>query len=307
MTPQFDISPEQEAKLSQYFYRQFFLKTPALTRHDVDLGGKTAMVTGSNTGLGLEAAGQLLDLGLSKLIMAVRNVRKAEDARGQLMEKLAPNSCQIEIWPLDLSSYDSVMELAERAKGLERLDIAVLNAAVYRIKEDFNPSTGFDEDIQVNYLSNALLMVKLLPILKEKANPRHPGRLVLVSSDAACWVRFSEKTSRPILAAFKQKSKDWGMQERYGTSKLLGQFFLTELARRVPASAVTIVAVNPGFCYGSELAREGNGKLAGFLVRVVTRVIGKPLYMGARSIVHAAAGFDQEIHGQYVEDGLIRP
>ncbi|KAJ2998647.1 hypothetical protein NUW58_g256 [Xylaria curta] len=306
MASKFDISPEQEARMSQWLYRQFFLKTPPLTRHDADLKGRTAIITGSNTGLGLEAAQQLLDLGLSELIMAVRDVAKAATARERLLKEQPQGSCDIKIWSLDLSSFQSVMEFVEQAKRLEHLDIVILNAALYKITQEFNPSTGYDEDIHVNYLSNVLLMVTLLPCFNTSKDG-HPGRLVLVSSEGASWARFAERTKRPILGAFKEKTENWGMQERYGTSKLLGQFFFTELARRVPSSMVTITTANPGFCYGSELAREGNGTFAGFLVRIAMRLIGKPLFMGARSIVYAAAGFGEEVHGQYIEDGLIRP
>lgn len=302
----FDITPEQEASTSRYFYRQFFAKTTPLTKRDVDLSGKTAIITGSNTGLGLEIARQLLDLGLSKLIIAARNVPKGEAARNDLLLGRATNSCEIEVWSLDLSSYESVTKLAEKAKGPASLDIAVLNAGIYKVTEEFNPSTGFEEDVQTNYLSNVLLMTLLLPILKEKSRT-NPARLVLVSSDTAAWAQFTERNSRPILAAFKTKSHKWSMQERYGTSKLLGQMFLTELAQRVPASVITLDATNPGFCYGSELARGGKGTFLGFLFGIFARLVGKPLRIGARTIVHAAAGFGEEVHGQYIEDGLMRP
>ncbi|KAK7954816.1 NAD(P)-binding protein [Apiospora saccharicola] len=320
---QFDISPEKEASQLRFLYRQFLAKTKEVDRDHVDLRGKTAIITGSNTGLGLETAHQLLDLGLSRLIMAVRNVPKAELARESLLRRHRPGSSSraiaIDIWKLDLSSYRSVVELAERAKGLDRLDLAVLNAGLYKLKEEFNPQTGFDEDVQVNYLSNSLLMVLLLPILQRTtqppAAPGGGGRLVLVSSDTACWAKFEERHARPLLGAFRQKTPGWSMGERYGTSKLLGQFFFRRLAARSgsgsgsgSAATPTLVAVNPGMCYGSELAREGDGSLAGRLFGVVQRVVGKPPRLGALAIVHAAVSFDHRAaHGQYVEDGLLRP
>ncbi|RCI12000.1 hypothetical protein L249_1075 [Ophiocordyceps polyrhachis-furcata BCC 54312] len=306
MAQRFSITPEKEATLSQYFYRQFFGKPPTLTRDDIDLEGKTAIVTGSNTGLGLDVARQLLDLGLTNLILAVRDVSKGESARLYLYQGRKPDSCHIEIIGLDLSSYDSIVDFAQRINDRESLDICVLNAGMFKAYESFNPSTGIEEAVQVNYISNALLMALLLPVLKGKAKS-HPGRLVLVSSDTAAWARFDERACRPILAAFKQKARAWDMQDRYATTKLLGQLFLTELCQRVSSSAVTINAANPGFCYGTELGREGKGTLLGFLVKVITRLIGKPCAMGALSIVHAAVGFGEEVHGQYVEDGEIRP
>ncbi|KAK5637400.1 hypothetical protein RRF57_013112 [Xylaria bambusicola] len=301
-TSLFKITPEKEATISQYFYRQLFGKTPVLARKDVDLAGKTAIVTGSNTGIGLEAARQLLDLGLSKIILAVRDVAKGETARKEL--SAGRDRADIEVWSLDLASYSSILEFSHRAKTLDHLDIVILNAGLYKVTESFNTSTGFEEAVQVNYLSNVLLMCLLLPTLKKKAQ-MPPARMVLVSSDTAAWVHF--KPTGPILASFKLKAEKWNMQERYGTTKLLGQMFVTILSKYVSPSIVTINASNPGFCYGTELQREGAGQFLGYVVAIITRLIGKPVTLGARTIVHAACNFGAEVHGQYVEDGEIRP
>ncbi|EED21269.1 short-chain dehydrogenase, putative [Talaromyces stipitatus ATCC 10500] len=305
-TPQFRLTPEKEASRSQWLHRQFLGKTPPLTKNDVDLTGKTAIVTGSNTGLGLETAGHLLDLGLTRLILAVRTVSKGERAREGLLAKRDPASCQIDVWNIDMSSYDSITEFVERAKTLDRLDIAVLNAGHFKELETFNSSTGYEECIQINYLSTMLLTILLLPLLK--ANPgAHPGRLVIVSSDMAAWAKFTERTERPILAAYKKKAAKWDMGERYATSKLLGQLFITKLADQIPASAVIVDLVNPGLCYGTDLARDGDGRLKGLLFKAAFRTFGKAPAIGALAIVHAAVSFDESAHGQYTEDGELRP
>ncbi|PTB63074.1 NAD(P)-binding protein [Trichoderma citrinoviride] len=293
------------ASKSQWLYRQLLGKTPPLAP-DVNLSGKVAIVTGSNSGLGLETARQLLRLGLSKLILAVRSESKGDAARKELQADTGAAPEEIEVWNLDLSSYESITNIAHRAKALDRLDIAILNAGLFQAKETFNPVTGYEQCVQINYLSSMLLMTLLLGALKSKPGAS-PGRLVLVSSDTAGWVSFKEQESRPILPIFKKKTEKWDMQERYGVSKLLGQFYLTELAKRLPASVVTIDAVNPGFCYGTALTRDGDGTLTGTLVNGFRRVIGKPSSVGALSIVHAAVSFGEEAHGQYTEDGEIRP
>jgi FlaA1/EpsC-like NDP-sugar epimerase len=77
--------PEKRAGVRAFLHRQLFV-TPPLP-HDVDLRGKTAIVTGSNAGIGLECARQLLDLGVSKLIIAVRNETKGEAARKNLLSE----------------------------------------------------------------------------------------------------------------------------------------------------------------------------------------------------------------------------
>ncbi|TGJ82158.1 hypothetical protein E0Z10_g6608 [Xylaria hypoxylon] len=302
-TLQFKITPEKEATVSQYFHRQFFGKTPELTKNDVNLSGNTAIVTGSNTGIGLEVARQLLDLGLSKLVLAVRDVAKGEIARNDLLAERA-GTHEIEVWSLDLGSYPSIIAFSDRAKTMERLDIVILNAGLFKVTESFNSSTGFEEAVQVNYVSTVLLLTLLLPTLKNKMQT-HPARVVLVSSDTAGWVQF--KPTGSILAGFKQNAKRWNMQERYGITKLLGQMFLTELSKHVPSSVVTINAANPGLCYGTGLSREGYGTVLGYIVGIFMRLIGKPVPLGARTIVHAACNFGAEVHGQYVEDGEIRP
>ncbi|KKP03452.1 hypothetical protein THAR02_04431 [Trichoderma harzianum] len=302
--PQFSITPEKEASTSQWLYRQLLAKTPPIAK-DVTLAGKTAIVTGSNVGLGLETARQLLRLGLSKLILAVRSESKGKAAREEILADKDAGTGEIEVWSLDLDSYDSIIQFANRAKALERLDIAILNAGLFQAKEAFS-STGYEKCVQINYLSTVLLMTLLLGALKTKPGGS-PGRLVLVSSDTAARARFKQSKSRPILATFKQKADKWDMQERYGTSKLLGQFYLTELAKKVPASVVTIDAVNPSFCYGTDLTRDGDGTLAGLLVNGFRRIVGKPPAVGALSLVHAAVSFGEEVHGQFTEDGEIRP
>ncbi|KAL6821699.1 hypothetical protein J3E69DRAFT_339148 [Trichoderma sp. SZMC 28015] len=302
--PQFSITPEKEASTSQWLYRQLLAKTPPIAK-DVTLAGKTAIITGSNVGLGLETARQLFRLGLSKLILAVRSESKGKAAREEILADKDAGSGEIEVWSLDLDSYDSIVQFANRAKALDRLDIAILNAGLFQAKEAFS-STGYEKCVQINYLSTVLLMTLLLSALKAKSGGP-PGRLVLVSSDTAARARFKESKSRPILATFKQKADKWDMQERYGTSKLLGQFYLTELAKKVPASVVTIDSVNPSFCYGTDLTRDGDGTLAGLLVNGFRRIVGKPPAVGALSLVHAAVSFGEEVHGQFTEDGEIRP
>jgi NAD(P)-dependent dehydrogenase (short-subunit alcohol dehydrogenase family) len=305
MAVTFDISPEKEASALQFLYRQFFVTPPPVSPREADVRGKTAIVTGANVGLGLETARQLLDLGCN-LILAVRDVKRGDIARQDLAHGRELPSDAIKVWQLDLSSYDSIKSFVDRASGLEHLDIAVLNAGIYKVFEDFSPS-GYEEGVQINYLSNVLLLTLLLPVLRDKKRGNAPGRLVLVSSDTASWSKFTERTSNPLLPAFKEKMSHWDMQERYGVTKLLGQFFLTELAKRVPASTVTVTSANCGMCYGSSIGREGKGYFVGFAFGIISRIIGRTCSVGARTFVHAAARMGDEVHGQYVEDAKLRP
>lgn len=107
-----------------FFYSQFFVtpKYPT-TSHE----GKTVIVTGANIGLGYEAAKHFVRLGAAKVILAVRSPEKGEEAR-KTIETSEKRSGVVEVWALDLASYDSVKAFAKRVAGLERVDVVVENA-----------------------------------------------------------------------------------------------------------------------------------------------------------------------------------
>lgn len=86
MASAFDITPEQQASQLHFLKSQVIeAKTPVLTRKDADLGGQTAIVTGGNIGVGLETGRQLLNAGLSKLILAVRDEKSGQAVAQTLM------------------------------------------------------------------------------------------------------------------------------------------------------------------------------------------------------------------------------
>jgi NAD(P)-dependent dehydrogenase (short-subunit alcohol dehydrogenase family) len=91
----------------------------------------------------LETARQLLDLGC-KMMLAVHSTKKGEAAQQDLSKGRTLAKGMIEVWELDLSSYDSITSFAERTKTLEYLDIAVLCTGVYNVVEAFG-SAGYEE------------------------------------------------------------------------------------------------------------------------------------------------------------------
>ncbi|KAK8016816.1 short-chain dehydrogenase/reductase family protein [Apiospora rasikravindrae] len=305
-TVTFDITPEQEASKLQFIRRQFSGAPPAVSRADADLDGQTAIVTGANGGIGLECCRQLLDLGVSNLVLAVRDEHKGEIARETLMAAKSSASQNVEVWRLDYASYESVVTFARRAETVQPpLGIAILNAGVNRGSFALNPETGHEEDVQTNYLSTALLTLLLLRAFKStnrSAPPTPaPGRIVVVSSDTAAWANFAEKDQDPLLPALDTASQ-FRVFDRYATTKLLGQLFVAELARRVPASAAVVNCANPGLCHGSALNRE-----LGLPAALLMRLLGRSAAVGARSLVSAATMRGERGHGQYIEDCVIRP
>lgn len=327
--PKFDLTPEQQASNLVYLRHQLLETCPATTREQIDLNGKTAILTGANGGIGVECARQMLDLGLSKLskllnvsiscgcllmkklpVIGVREESRAEAALEKISSGRKLSDGQVEFWSLNMSSYQSITNFAKKANALQGLDIVILNAGVYRTNMKFNPSTGHEEDIQTNYLSTILLALLFVRVFKSKRDSGilcTPGRIVIVTSDLAAFAKFPERHADPLLPAFDEKPGNWDMAERYSTSKLLVQLFLSELIKVVPASAVIINAANPGFCYGTGLARDADGTFLGLVVFVMSHIIGHSPEVGARAVVDAAVNQGQESHGQYVEGGKLRP
>ena len=287
----------------KFLYRQLFLTPPATSLRHHNLQGQTGLVTGSNIGLGLEASRQLLSLRIGRIILAVRDLTKGENARQELAHA-APWAI-IEVWHLDMSSYTSIQAFAQKCSTLSRIDFAILNAGILKVEMEINNSTGHEEVVQVNYLSTAFLALLLLPILAAKTPKAKPGKLTIVGSETAEWAKFNERVCTPILPAFDE-SKFFDLQDRYYTSKLLEEFFLVSLCHTVPASKVVVNVVNPGFCYGTGLHTEVTGAL-GVVFGIYKRIIGRSTSVGARTLVNAAVVQGMESHGRYLSDCAVAP
>lgn len=138
------------------FHTQVALKPPVPT---ADFSGKTIIVTGANVGLGKEASKLFIRLNASKVILAVRSIKKPEAAKAEI-EAQTKRTGVVEVYKLDYSSYASVKAFAARVAELERVDIAVLNTGV--ATEQFEISEYNENTLTVNVISIALLLFFIL-------------------------------------------------------------------------------------------------------------------------------------------------
>ncbi|KAF5555828.1 short-chain dehydrogenase reductase family [Fusarium napiforme] len=307
--PSRDMSPLPDFWLPVFWKNQFRTTIELPTREKYpQVEGSTAIITGSNTGLGFEASKQLLSLGLSHLVMGVRSLEKGKVAAEKL-RSIAP-SARIDVWQLDMQSYDSIQAFARRCDTeLSRIDFVILNAGLSPNNFELVPGTGHEVGIQVNHLSKALLTILLIPILKTKASGHGPPRLTTVNSLTAHLCKFPNKDERPLLASFDDpKITPWSSQERYGVSKLLNQLFLVRLCEKVNPDDVIINMVDPGLTKGTGLGGHHElGGVAGALAGAFFAICGRPVDRGAASYTNAVYGHGKESHGCFLMSCEIAP
>lgn len=187
-----------------FLYSQFFTKLPYPTSSFAD---QTVIVTGSNTGLGLEAARHIARLGAAKVILACRSITKGQAAAADITASEHLKSDRVEVWELDLSSYESVKAFGQRVQRLDRLDAFIQNAGIlthqYRLEE------GEESTITINVTSAILLGLSVLPKLRESAKKYGSrGRLAFVGSDLQYIAKFKEaETTGSLYAALNNKEK----------------------------------------------------------------------------------------------------
>ncbi|CAE7483492.1 RDH14 [Symbiodinium pilosum] len=198
--------------------------------------GKTVLITGATSGLGLWQAEVLASWNAS-LVLPVRDLKKGQ-ALLQRFSQDFPAAPAPVIMEMDLASLQSVKDFAEQYTG--PVDVLVHNAAVLGTGELIRTEDGFEECLQVNYLSSFLLTHLLLPRLEQSA----AGRIVHVSAKAHEWGNISttDLRSRKVLDLDfpKRRLRMMGnLGGSYADSKLAQVLFSNALARRLPPNVVT--------------------------------------------------------------------
>ncbi|TEA12145.1 Short chain dehydrogenase atnD [Colletotrichum sidae] len=286
--------------LSKFLHSQLFFEVPYPVK---SFSGQTVIVTGSNTGLGLEAARHFARLGAEKVILAVRNLAKGEAAAASIEETTGRKDVT-EVWELDLASYASVERFAARVNGLARLDVLVGNAGL--LTYDFVRAEENELMMTVNVVSTLLLAILLLPKLRETSlRWQKETVLTFTGSLGHTQAEFPERKSRHILEDLADEKKA-RMHDRYNVSKLVEVLLVRELADRVTSSKlpgnVVVSILNPGIA-DTEMARNVSW-FHGKVLKVVFGIVGRTPEAASRTIVLAAGG-GQETHGKYLDDGKV--
>ncbi len=200
----------------------------------MNLSGKVAIVTGSNTGIGFEVALDLYQKG-AKVYVACRNEEKAQVAIERM--KQTEGSGELVFGHLDLSSLDAVKQFVNEVSNKEsRLDYLVNNAGIM-IPPPSKTADGFEIQFGVNFIGHFALTGYLFSLLKETQG----SRVVTVSSIA-------HRNSVIDFDNFRLE-KEYNHWREYGQSKLADIIFALELDKRLKSSGSHILslAAHPGF------------------------------------------------------------
>jgi NAD(P)-dependent dehydrogenase (short-subunit alcohol dehydrogenase family) len=236
--------------------------------------GRTVIVTGANSGLGLVTARELARVG-AKTILAVRNVAKGDAAAAGM-------TGDVEVRKLDLQDLTSVREFAG---GVERVDVLINNAGIMAVPYALTVD-GFESQIGTNHLGHFALTNLLLPKITD--------RVVTVSSQMHLLGYIS-------LKDLNWKSRPYFAWPAYGQSKLANLLFTSELQRRLNAagSRLKAHAAHPGYS-ATNLQGHTGSRFGTRIWDAGNKLLATDADFGARQTLYAAS---QELPG----DSFIGP
>ena len=217
---------------------------------------KTVIITGANSGLGFETARKVAKNNDYKVIMACRNMEKAEQAKEKIIAETA--CANVVTMQLDTSSLASVRAFAEAvAASGEKVDVLVNNAGISPMGNTGLTEDGFELVFATNYLGHFLLTQLLLQHMAED------GRVINVTSDMHNPPGGIEWSGAEALAHPAEDDR-----RKYSYSKLCMIYMTHELDRalREDGRRITANSFNPGFMADTNFSK-GGGKAREFMVK----------------------------------------
>ncbi|KAL0932794.1 retinol dehydrogenase [Colletotrichum truncatum] len=233
-----------------------------------DLTGKVIVVTGGNSGLGLETIRQIAKHNPAHIYLAGRSKEKGEKAIEDLKKEGASVS-PITYLPLDLASFESIKAAARTFnESSQRLDLLINNAGIMATPDGLTKE-GYEIQFGTNHMGHALFTQLLLPVLKKTASENPDVRVVFLSSAAEGWA--PKDTYQ--LDKLKTKMPETASRFRYGISKVANIHYAAALAERNPE--IKVVSVHPGVV---------DTNLAESIINNSNFLIGMVVYLGTKVV-----------------------
>ncbi|KAH7016680.1 hypothetical protein EDB80DRAFT_564990, partial [Ilyonectria destructans] len=270
------------------------------------------IITGASSGLGLEFSRQFLVRNASTLVLAVRNLSKGEKAKAALLAdphiRKSNRRVDIRVMQFDAESYESTKTFVVQVKQeIKQVHILMLNAGANGVAYE-QTQDSHEKTVQVNYLSNALLLFELLPLLEETARQTgNPTRVSVTGSrmydtGSLCKQPASMIPQHILKSLDDPKSfKSFG---RYGDSKLLVLLFIHQLGKLYGSDKVIV----NNFCPG--MVDTPMTKNLPWYLRIPVAALGtlkrvRKVEHGGWVGLNAAAVAGRESHGQLIGDTKV--
>ncbi|KAA0108217.1 SDR family NAD(P)-dependent oxidoreductase [Mycolicibacterium sp. P1-5] len=256
-----------------------------------DQSGRVVVVTGSNTGLGLDTARALAERG-AQVVLAVRNLDKGKAACEKIRQSVP--DAEVSTQRLDLGSLESVRTAsAELRAAHPRIDLLINNAAVA-----FPPRTMTPEGFELQFATNHLGHFALTGLLLENMLDVDGARVVVVAS-------LDHKLGGAIHFDDLQWERRYSSALAYAQSKLANLMFCYEFHRRLVKSGAPLMTVtaHPGYSH-SELFRN-MWKPVQAMMKFADRFIGQDPAKGALPQLYTATMPDVQGGQYWGPDGFL--
>ncbi|KAI1374523.1 hypothetical protein F4677DRAFT_447160 [Hypoxylon crocopeplum] len=281
-----------------------FRKLPILADEST-FSGKTYIVTGGNSGLGLETARHLVEFSASCVVLAVRNLEAGDKAKKDI-ETSTGRKGIVQVWHIDMASCTSILSFVKKASTeLDRIDGLVANAGVFL--DTWSTAEGMETTITVNVINTLFLGVLMMPKLSESGRKFgiHPTLVFIVSVLGYTTKSELDKSREGSIFGGLNDQKRANIDQRYAVSKLVEECAVRQFAALCPVerTGVIVTMVAPGLC-STGLGRD-LGSFTKAMHEAVRAIMARTAEVGSRTILHGLVT-GKESHGKLLSGCKIK-
>ncbi|KAK9838928.1 hypothetical protein WJX74_006078 [Apatococcus lobatus] len=246
-----------------------------------DQSGKTFLITGSNAGLGFEAA-KVLSANKGHVIMATRNPDKAMEAIAEIKKEVG-EQVSLEFLHLDLTDFSSVKRAAAKLEQ-RPINVLVNNASVAAPKDDIGRKTidGFEITMQTNFFGPRLFT----KLLTENVRSATPSRIIWQAASGESMAKLNWDDLKG------EQKDDSTLLGEYAQTKLMNIMIAREMNNRLQGSGIDVLACQPGVSHSAIYSKADTSKADVKAIDINQKVAGQSQERGATALLYSCTSDD---------------
>ncbi|KAJ5172865.1 hypothetical protein N7492_005458 [Penicillium capsulatum] len=267
--------------------------------------GKTYVITGGNSGLGLETARHLVEASAECVVLGVRNLEAGDAAKNDI-EKTTGRKRVVQVRHIDMSTYASVQRFVkEITEELDRVDGFICNAGL--MIDAWSQSEGMETSMFVNVINTVFLGILMMPKLQESEKKFNiKPTLVFIVSVLGYTVKseLDKSCNGVIFDGFNDQQRA-NMDSRYALTKLVEEYAVRQFAAHCPVerTGVVITMVAPGLCT-TGLGRDARA-FTKVMHEAVRAMMARTAEVGSRTFLHGLL-VGEEGHGKLLSGCKVK-